>query len=191
MILQQTWLTTSGITGLTFPGMIEDPGCLGKVDFVESPARPGAQGRRGSLQTLESLMLIAFRTPAYRTYAWVSWGGFDQVGGSRISRFMMREMAGAIPLRSPGAFRPVPIAVPPILVSRRAFCTIFMACTSSSGVPREGFRFLPERHGDGILKLGFGHLDDAGEDWPCAGRGRIRRSSSSISVQLLRELRRQ
>jgi hypothetical protein len=29
MIWKQTWLTTSGITGFTLPGMMEEPGCIG------------------------------------------------------------------------------------------------------------------------------------------------------------------
>ena len=39
MMSKQTWFTISGITGFTFPGMIEEPGCIGGRLISPKPAR--------------------------------------------------------------------------------------------------------------------------------------------------------
>src|SRR5271157_5159261 len=72
MALKQTWFTTSGITGLTLPGMMLEPGCLGGRLISLRPARgPEARSLR-SLQIFESLIARLFRTEEYRTNGWVS-----------------------------------------------------------------------------------------------------------------------
>ena len=44
MTSKATWLTTSGITGLTLPGMIEDPAWTGgQIDLAEAGARARGQ----------------------------------------------------------------------------------------------------------------------------------------------------
>ena len=44
MTSKATWLTTSGITGLTLPGMMRRPGLHGgQVDLAEAGARAGGQ----------------------------------------------------------------------------------------------------------------------------------------------------
>ena len=53
MTRKQTWFTTSGMTGLTLPGMIDEPGCIGgQVDLVQArsagPRRAGAGRCRSS-----------------------------------------------------------------------------------------------------------------------------------------------
>ena len=46
--LNATWLTTSGITGFTLPGMIDDPACTrGKVDLAEAGLRPAGEQPAG------------------------------------------------------------------------------------------------------------------------------------------------
>ena len=47
-----TWLTTSGITGLTLPGMIDDPACIG--GRLISP-KPGARAGRQQAQVVADL----------------------------------------------------------------------------------------------------------------------------------------
>ena len=55
MTLKHTWLTTSGITGLTLAGMIDEPAARSGRRISPRPARgPDASSRR-SLQILESL----------------------------------------------------------------------------------------------------------------------------------------
>src|SRR5207344_489595 len=69
---KQTMLTTSGMTGLTFPGMIEEPGCLAGRLISRRPQRGPEESRRRSLQTLESLMARLFMHEEYKTKAWAS-----------------------------------------------------------------------------------------------------------------------
>src|SRR5437868_6533587 len=47
------WFTTSGITGLTLPGMIEDPACIGGRLISPRPARGPLDKSRRSLQLLD------------------------------------------------------------------------------------------------------------------------------------------
>ena len=58
-----TWFTTSGITGLTLPGMIEEPGCIcGRLISWKPQRGPEASIRR-SLQILVSFADVRFSTP--------------------------------------------------------------------------------------------------------------------------------
>ena len=50
----QTWLTISGIDGLTLPGMIDDPGCTGGSWISARPARGPLLSRRRSEATLST-----------------------------------------------------------------------------------------------------------------------------------------
>src|SRR4030095_16751618 len=58
-----TWLTTSGITGLTLPGMIDEPGCIcGRLISLNpqrGPQHVGAGGRRGLDQVAGQDELLA------------------------------------------------------------------------------------------------------------------------------------
>ena len=57
------WLTTSGITGLTLPGMIELPGCIcGRLISLNPQRGPDASSRM-SLQILVSFDDVRFSTP--------------------------------------------------------------------------------------------------------------------------------
>src|SRR5262245_51318170 len=57
---QQTLLTTSGITGLTLPGMIDEPGCFGGRLISRNPQRGPEESSRKSLHTFESLIARLF-----------------------------------------------------------------------------------------------------------------------------------
>ena len=57
------WLTTSGITGLTLPGMIDEPGCIcGRLISLKPQRGPEASSRM-SLQILVSLAEVRLSTP--------------------------------------------------------------------------------------------------------------------------------
>ena len=60
MTRKQTMFTTSGITGFTLPGMIEEPGCFGGRLISRSPHRGPDESRRRSLQIFESLIARLF-----------------------------------------------------------------------------------------------------------------------------------
>ena len=57
---KQTMLTTSGITGLTLPGMIEEPGCFAGRLISRRPQRGPDDSSRRSLQTFDSLIARLF-----------------------------------------------------------------------------------------------------------------------------------
>ena len=61
--LKQTWLVTSGMTGLTLPGMMEEPGAIGGRFTSCRPQRGPEAMRRKSLQIFDSLMARRFRAP--------------------------------------------------------------------------------------------------------------------------------
>ena len=69
MTSKATWLTTSGITGLTLPGMIEEPACIAGRLISPSPARGPLDSRRRSLQVFESFTATRFSTPESCTKA--------------------------------------------------------------------------------------------------------------------------
>ena len=60
MTLKATWFTTSGMTGLTFPGMIDDPGWRGGRLISFRPQRGPDESRRRSLQIFESFTARRF-----------------------------------------------------------------------------------------------------------------------------------
>ncbi len=57
---KQTMFTTSGMTGFTLPGMIDEPGCFGGRLISRRPQRGPEDSRRRSLQTFESLIARLF-----------------------------------------------------------------------------------------------------------------------------------
>ncbi|TLD45590.1 MAG: hypothetical protein FAZ92_02126 [Accumulibacter sp.] len=57
------WLTTSGMTGLTLPGMIDDPGCICGRLISFRPQRGPEASMRMSLQILVSLAAVRLSTP--------------------------------------------------------------------------------------------------------------------------------
>src|SRR5512139_2313125 len=68
MTRKQTMLTTSGITGFTLPGMIDEPGCLGGRLISRKPHRGPDESSLRSLQTFDSLIARLFMHDEYRTY---------------------------------------------------------------------------------------------------------------------------
>ncbi len=73
MTSKATWLTTSGITGLTLPGMMDEPACTGGRLISPSPAVGPEDIRRRSLHVLESFTATRLRTPESWTKAPQSW----------------------------------------------------------------------------------------------------------------------
>ena len=61
--LKATWFTTSGITGLTLPGMMEDPAWRGGRLISPNPACGPLESSRRSLQIFESFTAARFSVP--------------------------------------------------------------------------------------------------------------------------------
>ena len=60
MTRKHTWFTTSGMTGFTLPGMIDEPGCFAGRLISRKPHRGPDDSSRRSLQTFESLIARLF-----------------------------------------------------------------------------------------------------------------------------------
>ncbi|MCY1302451.1 hypothetical protein D9M68_844080 [compost metagenome] len=69
MTSKATWLTASGITGLTLPGMIELPGWRGGRLISLMPVRGPLESRRRSLQIFDSLTAVRLSMPENSTKA--------------------------------------------------------------------------------------------------------------------------
>ena len=113
------WLTTSGMTGFTFPGMMLEPACIGGRLISPRPARgPLAKSRR-SLQTFDSLTATRFSTPDNWTNAPQSCVASIRFGavtsGMPVISDSRRQTSAAY---SGCALMPVPIAVAPRLISQ-------------------------------------------------------------------------
>src|SRR5258705_9750292 len=80
MMSKQTWFTISGITGLTFPGMIDEPGCIGGRLISPTPPRRPPVGERGSVAIFGRFTPQRFRIPDNRTHAPVSGLALTRLG---------------------------------------------------------------------------------------------------------------
>ena len=83
-----TWFITSGITGLTLPGMMDEPACRGGSLMSPKPACGPLDSRRRSLQVLLSLVATRLSTPDSCTKAPVSC-----VASTRLWRLHHRDAA--------------------------------------------------------------------------------------------------
>ncbi|GAQ68277.1 hypothetical protein SsS58_08736 [Streptomyces scabiei] len=113
-----TWLTTSGITGLTLPGMIDEPACTGGRLISLSPARGPEESSRRSLHVFDSFTATRLSTPDICTNAPQSCVASTRLAavtsGSPVISARCRRADSAYPA---GALRPVPMAVAPRLIS--------------------------------------------------------------------------
>ncbi len=107
-------MAASHITGLTFPGMIEEPGCRSGSRISPRPARGPEPIQRRSFAILLMLTAIVRSTPDASTRPsrapWASKWLRASVKGSRVSSASRSMTAAAKP---GGVLMPVPTAVPP------------------------------------------------------------------------------
>ncbi len=119
MTSKATWLTTSGITGLTLPGMIEEPACTAGRLISPRPARGPEDSSRRSLQTLESLTATRLSTPESCTKEPASCVASIRLGDTTSSTPAISERMRVTRAAYSGcALMPVPMAVAPRLISR-------------------------------------------------------------------------
>ena len=91
MTSKAIWLTTSGITGLTLPGMIDEPAARGGRRISLSPACGPEDSRRRSLQVFDSLQATRLRTPESWTKAPQSWVASIRLGAASSCRSERRD----------------------------------------------------------------------------------------------------
>ena len=110
-----TWSTTSGSTGLTLPGMIEEPFCSSGRNSSPMPARGPEPISARSLAILVSETAITFSAPDSSTSASRLPCASNGSSGARIVEPGVGATAARAPARRTrgGCSGPVPVAVPP------------------------------------------------------------------------------
>ena len=110
----ETWSTTSGITGLTLPGMIEEPFCSSGRNSSPMPARGPEPISARSLAIFVSETAMTFSAPESSTSASRLPCASNGSSGARMSRPVASESsARTFSANSGCVLRPVPVAVPP------------------------------------------------------------------------------
>ena len=170
-----TWLTDSHSTGLTLPGMIDDPACSSGSSSSADPADGPLASRRMSLAILVRATAMP-RSPADAS-ASDPWPPCWTIGlalgrsGSPVSA----ASAAMTPAANPaGALIPVPTAVPPSGSSPRASMSATDRRRAPASRPAHAAGLLPDRHRRGVHQVRPTGLDDVGEACrPCSPRASI------------------
>ena len=117
----ETCRTTSGITGLTLPGMIEEPFCSSGRSISPIPARGPEPISARSLAILVSETATTFSAPESSTRASRLACASNGSRGAAIclSLDSLRRRARTFAANCGCVFRPVPVAVPPSGICRR------------------------------------------------------------------------
>ena len=111
----QTIVMASDCVGLTFPGMIEEPGSFSGSSSSPRPERGPEPSHRMSFAIFMSETASVRRAPCAKTRA--SWAASAANGFGAATKGRPVSSAIFVAARSPkpgGAFSPVPTAVPPI-----------------------------------------------------------------------------
>ena len=157
-------MTTSGITGLTLPGMIEEPACTAGRRISPKPARGPLESRRRSLQIFDSLTATRFSTPENSTKAPMSEvasirlaaGTIGSCGSAR--EFLDRQRGVARIGIDAGADRGG--AEIDFAKQRRRLPEARDVFLDGG---KEGVEFLAERHRHRVLQLGAADLENVAE----------------------------
>ena len=171
-----TWLTDSHSTGLTLPGMIDEPACSSGSSSSASPADGPLASRRMSLAIFVSATAMP-RSPADASASapcppWWTIGLARRpqrqpgLGGERGDRPPAANAGGAL--------MPVPTAVPPSGSSPSASTSARDRRERPLEQPGPRVGLLAERHRRGVHQVGAPGLDDVGE-----ALGRASRSAST------------
>ena len=167
-----TWQTDSGMTGLTLPGMIDEPGCsAGSVISRQAAARPD-DSRRRSLAIFIRSAASVLRAPLAATTAW------RLPSPSKRSADGAQGQAGPLVDRGEGAGGELGVGVD-AGADRRAAERDFLqhrprlaqpveAVLHHAGVAAE---FLAEADRRGVLKVGAADLDHVVELARLGGQG--------------------
>jgi len=109
-----TWVTASGMTGLTLPGMIDEPGWRSGMRISARPVRGPEPIQRRSLAIFTMATAMTRSSPEASTrpsrLAWAAKWSRASVMGSPVRAARAAMTAGA---KAGGALMPVPTAVPP------------------------------------------------------------------------------
>ena len=137
-----TWSTTSGITGLTLPGMIDEPFWSSGSCSSPSPVRGPEPISTRSLAILVSDTATTLSAPCSSTSASrLAWASKRSRGASPRPSFSRTRSAN-----SGWVLRPVPVAVPPSGISDGAAEGVPNAVAAERDLGRVAAELLAERH---------------------------------------------
>src|SRR5690606_14121072 len=155
----QTWVTTSGMTGFTLPGMMLEPGCMGGNEISPRPAgRALVVADLGELgrDPLEHARELDEHARVRRGLDEVGAGDERQAGDLRQAITDQRRVARVgVDARADGGGAQVDLAK-----EAGRLAQPFDVFTQRDA---EGAELLAERHRHGVLELGPADLDDVGE----------------------------
>ena len=157
-----TCSTTSGITGLTLPGMIEEPFCSSGRNSSPMPARGPEPISARSLAILVSETAITFSAPDSSTSASRLPCASNGSSGARTSRPVSagEPLAHACAANSGCVFRPVPVAVPPSGICATCGSAFVDPPAAQPDLRRVAGELLAERDRDGVHEVRAAGLDD-------------------------------
>ena len=190
MTSKATWLTTSGMTGLTLPGMMLEPACTAGRLISLKPARGPEDSSRRSLQIFDSFTATRLSTPDSWTKAPASWvastrsrrGHQRDAGDLRSSRARAAGSRGGA--LSAGADRGA--AEVDLVQQRRASLEPVLVLAERD---RVGAELLAQGHRHGVLQLGAADLEHVGELGGLAANACAQRAHASSSSARRRRCR--
>ena len=158
-----TWFTDSHSTGLTLPGMIDEPGCSSGRRSSASPADGPLASRRMSLAILVSATASP-RSPADASASapWPPWWTIGLAAGRSGRPVSLASAAITAAAKPAGALMPVPTAVPPSGSSPSTSTSAHDRASAASSSPGPGVGFLANGHRRGVHEVRASGLHDVG-----------------------------
>ena len=165
MTRKATWLTTSGITGLTLPGMIEEPAWTGGRRISARPVRgPAREQAAGRCRSWTAWTANPFQQAGEEHEGAHVGGRLDQVGGQyhRVPGQPRQFLDGQCRIARVGVDAGADGGRPEIDLAEQGRDFAEPRHILLDG-HREGVELLAERHRHGVLELRAAHLDNVGE----------------------------
>ena len=108
-------MTDSQMTGLTLPGMIEEPGCVAGSASSYSPQRGPDPSQRMSLAIFDNEIAIVLSSPeASTTQSRVAWASKWLRASAKLTPVASVSFAATSRPKPAWVLMPVPTAVPPM-----------------------------------------------------------------------------
>ena len=136
---------TSGITGFTLPGIIDEPGCMAGRLISPNPQRGPEANKRRSLQILFILTATRRIAAEYPTIEEVSEVAPTRSSASFISSpVIFRRVSMHFSAYPGSAVMPVPIAVAPIFTVRKSWAAKSRFLISSRRILAKPLKVCPK-----------------------------------------------
>ena len=163
MTTMAAWLTASGMTGFTLPGMMEEPACRWGSRISPMPASGPEDSRRRSPLVLSRVTASALRIPETSTNTSAFWVASTRFSArAKPTPERSRSSSTTRKMNWRGAARPVPDGG----AAQVDHAQPLLALVDAPAVPAEGLgvgaHLAAQGDEHGVLHLGAGHLDHVG-----------------------------